>query len=107
MSKPLGHYTSYTPGDGSYLESLQEHYGSMFEKISRREKLFLISGLASHLCVLEPGETRDEIYKLSVQLQIQLEESDQKGLLEALIAQVRWGQNHEEEANDTTSVHNS
>ncbi|PHK31389.1 hypothetical protein VF14_24480 [Nostoc linckia z18] len=102
MSKPLGHYTSYTPGDGSYLESLQEHYGSMFEKISRREKLFLISGLASHLCVLEPGETRDEIYKLSVQLQIQLEESDQKGLLEALIAQVRWGQNHEEEANDTT-----
>ncbi|OKH40707.1 hypothetical protein FACHB389_06805 [Nostoc calcicola FACHB-389] len=88
---------NYTPGDGSYLESLQEQYGSTFEGISTREKLFLVSSLASHLCVLEAGETRNEIYKLGVQLQIQLEQSDQRGLLEALVAQIRWGQNHEHE----------
>ncbi|WP_414572714.1 hypothetical protein [Nostoc sp. CCY 9925] len=101
MSKPIGYYTGYTPGDGSYLEELQEKYGSTFEKMSKREKLFLVSTLASHLCVAEQGETRDEIYILSVDLQSKLPASEQAGLLEALVAQIRWG-NH-----DSTTVHNS
>lgn len=75
----------------TFLESLQEQYGSTLEGINRREKLFLASTLASHLCVLEPGETRNEIYKLSVELQSQLPQMEQAGLLEALIAQIRWG----------------
>ncbi|MEH2316178.1 hypothetical protein [Nostoc sp.] len=46
MSKPIGHFTSYTPNDGSLLDSLQEEYGSTFELITEREKLFLISAIA-------------------------------------------------------------
>ncbi len=97
MSNPIGYYTGYTPGDGSCLEELQKKYGSTFEEMTKREKLFLVSTLASHLCVAQSGETRDEIYILSVDLQAKLPASDQAGLLEALIAQIRWGQNHERE----------
>ncbi|MEH1801396.1 MAG: hypothetical protein V7K64_27005 [Nostoc sp.] len=97
MSKPIGYYTNYTPGDGSYLESLQEKYGSTLEQMTKREKLFLVSTLASHLCVAQEGETRDEIYILSVDLQAKLPASDQAGILEALVAQIRWGQNHEQQ----------
>jgi hypothetical protein len=96
MSSSIG--GDYSPDDVCYLESVQERYGSTFEGISTREKLFLVSTLASHLCILEAGETRNEIYKLSVQLQIQLEQSDQRGLLEALIAQIRWGLDEQQES---------
>lgn len=94
MTKPIGYYTSYTPGDASYLESLEERYGSSFEKMSRREKLFLLSSLASQLSGDAPGETRNEIYELGVDIQQNLPLSDQEGLLEALVAQIRWGQNN-------------
>ncbi|MEH2348117.1 MAG: hypothetical protein V7K55_08955 [Nostoc sp.] len=43
MSKPVGYFTSYTINDGSLLDSLQERYGSTFELMTKREKLFLIS----------------------------------------------------------------
>jgi hypothetical protein len=96
MTKPIGHYTSYTPGDRSYLESLQERYGSFFEKITKREKLFLVSSLASQLCGDASGETRNEIYEVGVEIQQCLPISDQEGLLEALVAQIRWGQSNAE-----------
>ncbi|MBC1241860.1 hypothetical protein [Nostoc sp. 2RC] len=92
MTKPIGYFTSYTPGDGSLLESLQEEYGSCFEQISRREKLFLISSLASQLCEQAPGRCRDEIYVVGYQVNSSLSVKDREGLLEALIHQTRCGQ---------------
>lgn len=95
MSKPLGYYTSYTPGDGSALEELQEMYGTRLEQLTRREKLFLISSLASQLCVEQPGEVRASVQVVSVGIVQELKPGDIEGLIEALIAQVRWGQNAE------------
>ncbi len=92
MTKPIGHFTSYTPGDGSLLESLQEEYGSTFGQMSRREKLFLISSLASQLCEQAPGRCRDEIYVVGYQVNSSLSVKDREGLLEALIHQTRCGQ---------------
>lgn len=89
MSKPIGHFTSYTPNDGSLLDSLQEKYGSTFELITEREKLFLISAIAIQLCDQAPGRCRDEIYVVGHQVNTSL--PDREGLLEALINQVRWG----------------
>jgi hypothetical protein len=91
MVKSIGYYTSYTPGDESYLERLQEEYGSRFEQMSKREKLFLISSIASQMVVKEPGRTRAEIHELAATLPENLPRQDCEGLLEALIAQVRWG----------------
>jgi hypothetical protein len=95
MTKPLGYYTAYTPGDESYLESLQERYGAGLEKMSKREKLYLMGVIASQLCVEMPGETRNEVYEIGTDINTSLNWSDRAGLIEAMIAQVRWGQNAE------------
>ncbi|MEA5601060.1 hypothetical protein [Nostoc sp. UHCC 0252] len=92
MSKPVGYFTSYSINDGSLLESLQEDYGPTFEKMTKREKLFLISAIASQLCDQAPGRCRDEIYVVGHQINSSLSVSDREGLIEALINQVRHGQ---------------
>ncbi|MEH2312362.1 MAG: hypothetical protein V7K35_13405 [Nostoc sp.] len=91
MSKPVGHFTSYILGDGSLLESLQEEYGSTFERMTKREKLFLISALAAQSCDQASGRCREEIYVVGHQINSSLPPSDREGLIEALINQVRWG----------------
>ncbi|MEH2000574.1 MAG: hypothetical protein V7L00_17815 [Nostoc sp.] len=91
MNRPIGHFTSYTPGDGSLLESLQEEYGSGFEKMSRREKLFLIAAIAIQSCDQANGRCRDEIYVVGHQINSSLPLEDKEGLIQALIHQVRWG----------------
>ncbi|MFN6484025.1 MULTISPECIES: hypothetical protein [unclassified Nostoc] len=92
MSKPIGHFTSYTLNDGSLLESLQEQYGSTFERMTKREKLFLISAIAIQLCDQAPGRCREEIYVVGHQANSSLPVADREGLIEALINQVRYGQ---------------
>ena len=92
MSKPLGYYTEYTPGDDSFLERVQEKYGSGFEKITKREKLVILTVLASHLGCQLDGDVRSEIFAIATQIRDQLSLSDQAGIMEALIAQIRWGQ---------------
>ncbi|MEH2145313.1 hypothetical protein [Nostoc sp.] len=68
MSKPLGYYTNYTPGEDTLLASLQEEYGATFEKITVREKLVILTALASHMgCQLE-GDCRAEIFALAKQI---------------------------------------
>ncbi|MHC5728390.1 MAG: hypothetical protein ACYTXY_30620, partial [Nostoc sp.] len=84
-------FTSYTPGDGSLLDSFAEEYGSSFEQMTQREKLFLISAIAIQSCDQSPGRCRDEIYVVGHQINSSLPQADREGLIEALINQVRWG----------------
>ena len=95
MSKPLGYYTAYTPGDDSFLEKLQSEYGSCLEKITKREKLSILMILASHLGNQLEGDVRSEIYAIAREMTDQLSLSDQAGVMEAIISQIRWGQNAE------------
>lgn len=95
MSKPLGYYTAYTPGDNSLLEKLQEEYGSTFEKITKREKLVILTVLASHIGCQLDGDVRGEIFAIAKQMRDQLSLSDQGGVMQAIIEQIRWGQNAE------------
>ncbi len=95
MSKPLGYYTDITPGEDSLLTKLEEKYGAGFEKISKREKLVILTVLASHIgCQLE-GDCRSEIFAIAKQMTDQLSLSDQAGVMESIISQTRWGQNAE------------
>lgn len=82
---------AYAP-DTSYLGEIQERYGSTFEQITKPEKLFLVSTIASHLCAAEATETRNEIYELGVDLLQKLPAIEQAALLETLIAQISWGE---------------
>lgn len=95
MSKPLGYYTSQTPGEESLLGFLEEEYGSTFEKISKREKLSILMILASNLGNHFDGDVRGEIYAIAREMTDKLSLSDQAGIMEAIISQVRWGQNAE------------
>jgi hypothetical protein len=90
MIKPIGYYTDVT----SYLEEMQIAYGSRFELMTKREKLFLITAIAAHLNCLESGVMRSEMFTIRTQVNA-LPIHEQEGLLEALIAQIRWGQNAE------------
>ena len=93
MSKPIGYYTNYTPGDETLLATLQDNYGAAFEKISKREKLVILTVLASHIgCQLE-GDCRAEIFTIAKQITQELTIADQTGIMEAIISQIRWGQN--------------
>ncbi|QIR41951.1 hypothetical protein HCG51_35340 (plasmid) [Tolypothrix sp. PCC 7910] len=49
MNKPLGYYCAVTPGDGSYLDWLQDTYGSQLEGIPRLEKLHLLQAITVNL----------------------------------------------------------
>ncbi|MEH1817307.1 MAG: hypothetical protein V7L09_33590 [Nostoc sp.] len=91
MTKPVGYYTTSTINDGSLLESLKEQYGQTFERMTRGEKLFLISAIAAQLCDQAPGRCRDEIYVVGHQVNSSLPMHDREGLIEALVNQVRWG----------------
>jgi hypothetical protein len=91
MSKPVGHFTSYTINDGSLLESLQEEYGPTFEQMTKHEKLYLISAIASQLCDQSPGHCREEIYTIGHQINSSMPLSDREGLIEAMTNQIRWG----------------
>lgn len=100
MSHPVGYYTNYTPGDGSYLEALQETYGSWFEQMTKREKFVILTVLCSHCGCEEDGNCRAEIFDVARELTRELTAVDQAGVIEALINQIRWGQNAE-------PIHNS
>ncbi|WP_414579636.1 hypothetical protein [Anabaena sp. CCY 9402-a] len=89
MNKPIGYWTSHQPGDNSYLETLQEKYGSRFERMNQREKLYLICAIASHLSCTAYGSLRQELFTVAINI-CGLPVSDQEGLIEALIHHVRW-----------------
>ncbi|MEH1905848.1 MAG: hypothetical protein V7L04_31835 [Nostoc sp.] len=97
MSKPLGYYTSYTPGDDSFLERVQQEYGSTFEKMTKPEKLSILMILSSNIGAQLDGGVRGEIYTVAREMTNQLSLSDQAGIMEAIISQVRWGQNADAE----------
>lgn len=94
MIKPIGYYTSYTPGEPGLLEELQQQWGATFEKMTRQQKLYLVVALASNLgcqCkdTCQDMSINQEIASTSQQVQ-SLTTSDQEGLLAALIAQIRY-----------------
>jgi len=95
MNKPLGFYTSYIPGDDSYLEELQEQYGTCLQKLTRREKLFLLNSITSYMCCHEPGDISGEVVTTSYSVVKRLTDSDKEGMIEALISQIRWGNDAE------------
>lgn len=53
MTKPIGYYCSVTPGDGTFLDNLQNQYGSTFEELTRLQKLLILKLLCVNLIQAE------------------------------------------------------
>lgn len=112
-AKPLGYYTSYTPGCGGILDQLQERYGSRLESISKLGKQMLRATLAAYVimhpiweeegnsiscadsCIVGAGGDDWNIWEQDpefveyIRACCELPEDDIEGLIEALTAQLK------------------
>lgn len=90
MAKPLGYYTSYTPGDGGLLGEIEEAWGSTFDKLRDDEKLWLIGRLANELWQEYPIDEPpgEGVELVAHRAPSELSVSDQIGLMNALVAQI-------------------
>lgn len=91
MTKPIGYWTNYTPGNKAYLGELENKCGSYFEGMNKPEKLFLLACLADNLYHTASGEIRQEVFTVGPDALAKLAAEDQEGLIEALIHQIWWG----------------
>lgn len=85
MTKPIG---SYVSGNNGILQYLEETYGSYLEELSPKEKLYLIGAIADNLLIRANGKIHERVYPLKHEL-FRLTTSDQEGLIEAMIAELR------------------
>ncbi len=107
-AKPLGFYTSYTPGCGGTLDQLQERYGARLEGISQLGKQMLRATLASYVimrpiwdddsnsvscadsCIVGAGGDDWNIWEQDpefveyIRAACELPEDDREGLIQAL-----------------------
>ncbi len=94
MTKPLGYYTSYTPGDEGLLAEMQEAWGSQFEELTNVERTWMIMKIGENLCAdfdetEDDNSLRDGIEKAVERIcSDELSIGDQLRLIEALVYQV-------------------
>jgi hypothetical protein len=93
--KPLGYYTGYTPGDDGLLAEMQEAWGSQLESLTNVERTWMITKIGENLCADFDETEDDNSIREGVEKVIEriwnneLSRSDQLGLLEALVNQVK------------------
>lgn len=93
MSKPLGYYTSYTPGSEGLLAQMQYDWGSHFEALKDNERLWMIARLAYELWLSTDFENeviREGCRKAIPRAITELQMHDVTGLIEALVNQIRY-----------------
>jgi hypothetical protein len=90
MNKPIGYFTSTMPGDGSYLDELQQQYGSTFEHLNKVEKLLLLQNIAQTL--LASAQALSTVLPIIQGLYKRVTLADLLGLAEALVNQLKYQQ---------------
>lgn len=95
MTYPLGYFTDHTPGNGGLLDELEKNYGSTFEKLTRRQKLYLITAIAADLACRSEGDDAllSQVAHVPILVHEQLDQRNTEGFLRFLASQVRFG-NH-------------
>lgn len=89
MSKPIGYYTNYTPGDEGLLDELQEAWGAQFQQLTNCERMWLIYRIACDLWMEQEDEVREQVTSALSRINYELEVRDRIGLIDALINQIR------------------
>ncbi|UKP01455.1 hypothetical protein [Nostoc sp. UHCC 0870] len=88
MTKPIGYYTSYTPGEEGLLADMQEEWGATFESLNNCERLWMIVKLAEDLCAENENDIRSSVEDAMERMD-ELPSGDKVGLIEALVNQVK------------------
>lgn len=95
MTKTLGYYTNYTPGDTGLLAEMQESFGSQFEKLNNSQRCWMLMILAeTYPDDNEIDNEHHEDVENSIERFEELSLSDRIGLMEALVAQVKYFGRH-------------
>jgi hypothetical protein len=97
MTKPIGYYCSVTPGDGTFLDHLQNQYGSTFEKLTKLQKLYILTSLVGSLTNTQiekissdsSTEQINAITNLIAQIKQHLPMSEHLSLADAIINQLK------------------
>lgn len=88
MVKPIGYYSSYTPGDQGLLAEMQDAWGAQFQELNNCERLWMIVKLAEELCATEENDIRVSVEEAMERMD-ELQSGDKLGLIEALVNQVK------------------
>ncbi|MBU7584450.1 MAG: hypothetical protein KAF91_16305 [Nostoc sp. TH1S01] len=98
MNKPIGYFTSTMPGDGSYLDELQQQYGSTLEQLGKVEKLLLLHSIVQNLLSAEINvqggsaavEALSTVSPIVQGIHKRVKIGEHLGLAEALINQLKY-----------------
>ncbi|MBD2534158.1 hypothetical protein H6G97_33360 [Nostoc flagelliforme FACHB-838] len=98
MAKPIGYYCSFTTGDGSLLDELQEEFGSTFKELNRLEKLFLLHSLTNNLLQTEikmvgsypASQAQQRMTPVMKDINENLLIGEHLGLIEAIVNQLKY-----------------
>jgi hypothetical protein len=94
MSKPIGYYTNYTPGDEGLLAQMQEAWGAQLQELNNVDRMKMIYKLAEELCAefesaLEIEDLTEGVEEVVERSKDELQQSDRLGLIDALVNQVK------------------
>jgi hypothetical protein len=91
MTKPIGYYTNYTPGDSGLLADMQEEWGARFEQLNQAEKAWMIYQLGYQLWMEIDDSVGDLVEQtINNRANHELSASDKLGLIEALVNQMKY-----------------
>jgi hypothetical protein len=91
MTKPVGYYTSYTPGESGLLADMQSEWGATFEQLNQAERAWMIYQLGYQLWMEIDEEVRDLVEEtINNRASHELSSGDKLGLIEALVNQMKY-----------------
>ncbi|MEH1778515.1 MAG: hypothetical protein V7L26_05095 [Nostoc sp.] len=91
MGKPIGHWTNFSPGDGSLLSEMEQAWGSHFEKLNEAERAWMIYQLGYQLWQDAEESVSDGVENVIQQAQNQVSNIDKLGLIQALVELSKGG----------------
>lgn len=90
MSKPLGYYTSHTPGTDSLLNDMEESFGSYFESLNETELLLMLNQLSQFLFTDNADGEVGSLCELALnRAENELSVGDKLGLIQFLVARIK------------------
>lgn len=65
MTKPIGYFTSHTPGDGTVFDQLSTQFGAQLQGIGQEEKYCLIAAILNWLAATDSKQIALDEYTLA------------------------------------------
>ncbi|MBA3920194.1 MAG: hypothetical protein H0X31_00225 [Nostocaceae cyanobacterium] len=93
MSKPIGYFCGYTPGNGGLLGEMESSWGDFFEQLNQSEKFWLLYSICGSLTAeksafYNPHDVSDVLVSATERLD-ELHFTDRLGLAQFIIDKLK------------------